>query len=84
MAAETGAMRQSRRSLGLGRGSSEQVLDGDRTVVMKTTGKIAARPKRGSGMGRRAAMALPTPSGGLAPVRSRGRVSVPKNTGTSA
>jgi len=80
---ETGTSYISRRG-GIKVGStSEAALDGGRAVVMKTTGKVASSP-RGSGMGRRAPLARSSGGGGLAPIRSRGRASVPRTTGTRA
>jgi hypothetical protein len=79
---ESGSVRVSRRG-GIKVGStSAAAMDGGRTVVMKTTGKVAYSP-RGSGMGSKAPLAR-RGGGGLAPVRQSGRSVVPLKTGTRA
>lgn len=86
MAADYGATRQSHRGgmrTGAG-GYSEAALDGGRTVVMKTTGKVAATPRGGNGRGRKPPMALPVPRAGTAPVRQKGRGAVARTTSRSA
>jgi hypothetical protein len=63
--------------------TSDTDLSGDRTVVLKTTGKVATTP-RGSKTRNPAVNAVSTPSGGLAPVKQKGRKSVPRTIGKSA
>jgi hypothetical protein len=82
LAADAGVSYVSRRSLGMGRGSSEAMLDGDRTVVLKTIGKIAYTP-RGSGAQVYAPLAKRGGPRSIGPVRSIGRQAVARTTGTA-
>lgn len=83
MAGDVRTSHRGGRSTGSG-GYSETSLDGGRTVVLKTTGKVAFTPRGGNGRGRRSPMAFPVLSTGLMPVRQKGRGAVARTTGKSA
>lgn len=83
-AAEYGVVRLSRRG-GMSRTpTTGAALDNDKSVVMKTRGKVASPGQQNPGVTRRRSpMAVLTPGTGLV-VRQRGRAAVPLKTGTSA
>jgi hypothetical protein len=81
--ASDGEVRTTRRGGIRRRPTSDKDLSGDRAVTLKTTGKVATTPA-GSKTRNPAVNAVSTPSGGLAPVRQKGRGAVARTTGKSA
>lgn len=77
-------MGSSSRSLGT-KGPSTKDPGKTKTVVMKTTGKLASEPKSGTGAQTKAPLAKASPvKDSLAPAKQPGRRPVPRKTGTSA